>query len=140
MVWFQRVWLALLLAIAGGGPLPLWLHHMQCHCAGEAGSCHAGAQACSHGHAHHGHAAHSHAVHGQAVTSAKSKSVPQVRSAASDHERCAACYCLSQLSLSAAFRTVAFSTSRVLLRAPTPDQIPEFDLLAAYSSRAPPAL
>lgn len=138
MVWFQRVWLALLLAIAGGGPLPLWLHHMQCHCAGEAGSC--DAEACSHGHAHHGHAAHSHAGHGHIVPGAKNKSVPQVRSAASDHEHCAACYCLSQLSLSATFRTVAFSTSRVLLRAPTPDRIPEFDLLAAYSSRAPPAL
>lgn len=33
MVWLKRVWIACLLAIAGGGPLPLWLHHWQCHCA-----------------------------------------------------------------------------------------------------------
>src|SRR5690348_2204307 len=82
MVGWKRIWLACLLAIAGSGPLPLWLHQLVCHhapgdhalachsghcgsghCANESsnksswaahGHSHAAAPGCS----HHGHAIH----------------------------------------------------------------------------------
>jgi hypothetical protein len=44
------------------------------------------------------------------------------------------------LSLSAPYRVLAIASTQVLMRAPAADRIPEFDLLTAYSCRAPPAI
>lgn len=162
MVWLKRVWIACLLAIAGGGPLPLWLHHWQCHCdhnhCAPSGACstdlcsshtaRATKANCSaaNGCQPHTQGSHAHAVPCgdgdadccQVAGKSKSQTVPKVRSTGSSHDDCAACYFLSQSTIAQFHLTTPSPTAQVSLRGLTPDQIPEFDRLSAYSSRAPP--
>jgi hypothetical protein len=183
MVWLKRVWIACLLAIAGGGPLPLWLHHWQCHCDHSACATHSlacSADAPAHcknesscknvtscktaaGCKHPSHAAHASSagcvqascVQGNCAQASavdlcgsssdcaanpRTRNVQQWNSSGSSHDDCAACYFLSQSTISQLDETPLLPAVHVSLRGLSPDQLPEFDLLAAYSSRAPPVL
>lgn len=162
MVWLKRAWITCLLAIAGGGPLPLWLHHWQCHCdhshcattgscstdlcstdtAGSTqASCYAAKECKPHTHAKHAHATPAVdriADRCHEAVKSKSQKVSQLRSSGSSHDDCAACYFLSQSTIAQFHSPTPSPTAEVSLRGLTPDQIPEFDRLSAYSSRAPP--
>ena len=167
MTGMKRVWLACLLAIAGSGQLPLWLHHVVCHshgdhahcqhltsaqdsnCTGTCGSAHcsgsstaspAVAASCGQNHQHAGsHPAHSHVAHDQNACDVK-KRVLRISSAADDHEDCAACFALSQPTLIASIQA-GLQVTTFLPASPLAEcGLPECDPLRAYSSRAPPAV
>lgn len=170
MVGWKRIWLACLLAIAGSGPLPLWLHQLVCHhgsgdhaatcglggcgpsgcgpglCATGSspvanGDRHAAASAC----AHHGHAVH-HASHGAGAVASKvaegvkAKRVLRLSSTGSGHDDCAACYVLSQPTVISSIRSVPHSAYYLPAHPLAAARLLPSELAAAYSSRAPPVI
>lgn len=163
MVWLKKVWWMCLLAIAGGGPLPLWLHQAICHgehlrCAGHFPGDSSG---CSNGHSQGHQSTHSLAtcghVHTQAThpQTAVREQAPQPNSSclsrSSDlprsnelprysgtHDECAACYFLSQLTIPVSLSHSLASDPLVLPRGCLPDERCACDLWPAYSSRGPP--
>lgn len=151
MAGLKRIWIACLLAIAGAGPLPLWLHKLVCHCphshssACDGDPCQPLNGAAKHG-AHRMHRAdacghhHHHVAGDSSAVSPAQRKVLRVSSFGGAHDDCAACYVLSQLTVAAAMRVTPHSTSYLPAHPAPADQLPDFDLLTAYSSRAPPVI
>ncbi len=155
MTRLKQLWLVLMLAIAGAGPLPLWLHQWQCHShqtADESVDQHAGHTASPHVHSPHVHSPQNHHVlkNGQLVRcshphpgSARPAALPEqgvVNSAPHTHDECALCYFLSQASSSASVEASCFGGDLI---ASLNQELPSIALakgIDAYSSRAPPAV
>lgn len=166
MVGCKRIWLACLLAIAGSGPLPLWLHQIVCHGPhGHGHYCshslaHSSGQACGQ-HTHQACAAHVHAAHSPAAGQTASNGVAHAHRATAhaaghdartqhrralrlsshgdDHD-CAACYALSQPNLVAKVCTVALVVTALPACPLASPEHPDSVVVSAYSSRAPPAV
>ena len=167
MAVLKRIWLACLLAIAGSGPLPLWLHEIvyhgpsghAVHCGGSShgqdGAC---SSASSHSHpascAHHAHAGHYvHVAYGcdlhDSVPSAAlaarmavdtQQRVLRISSSGSSHDDCAVCFFLSQQTVASSIGSAVQSATLVAVAAPATDRLAAFDVATAYSSRAPPVI
>ena len=155
MTGMKRVWIACLLAIAGGGQLPLWLHRMVCHCPGhhatceQSTTCSAGAcsvaynsaqpdaAACGHNHCHV-----QPSVAGDLSVSANEtkQHVLRIGPSGDGHEDCAACYALSQQTVVPSFQAGLSATSFLPANRLTTERLPDCDLVRSYSSRAPPAI
>lgn len=144
MNWCKRIIVALMLAIAAFGQLPLWLHHLQCHCHVTCGPETCGPvdlvlQAGSpKQHDGCGHANCPFSGHAESEQSARRIGPTLIHSTGNDSHDCAACYLLSQLTIVQAIGPAWTSSNLIADIFPQTDRILDHSCWSAYSSRAPP--
>ena len=147
MIGLQRILMLCLLAIAGSGPLPLWLHHAVCHgtaCHGTACNVPVGQghshQAAEEVHSHASCCGHNHQTPAAKLAGKAAEPIANWQAASDSHEDCAVCYTLSQLTTAQPTNDVLVSLLRSQYLVHAGDSQTSLQSWLAYSSRGPPTV